>query len=507
MKKNSKVVAFLLTLVMVFTLVAPGVKTYAAADASEYQASSTQSSMKNVKMDGTKITGTFNLWGYANSVSVYEGNQLGSATPSAEKVGTLAPPNGQYWPIATDSAFEVTVKGDGKSPKGYTVIATNGTEWAGAYIAYAGPVYEVGILKDGENVEKLTMGLYDGTVSGFSFVHEAGQSFTYSVDKNGIIEMNVSGDNFTVTPVGAGTATIKALVGGVSEATLTITVEDNSSVSAVWLENGKNITNNAVLNGEAGIAYGFSVETVPAGNYEVELTNNTAGAVYEKSTDPSQYPNTLKAANEGSVKVTIKAASKSLMFTVNFAKAEVYFDFYMDANLTEVAEPMVAVEKGKTVTIYTSLPVGSWDTSLVDGIQIVSQTNNSITFKANTVDSISTIVALDADGVELSFFDVYVTGEGSGEAESDLKVTLTGSSSNVTKGSLVKFTANATGGEGAYKYQYVVRYAGKEARIHAASTSTTCRYLMSKAGTREVTVIVTDDAGNVATASYTVTVR
>lgn len=506
MKKNSKVVAFLLTLVMVFTLVAPGVKTYAAADATDYQASSTQSEMKSVKMDGTKITGSFVLWGYASSVSVYEGNQLGSATPSANKVGTLAPPNGQWWPIASETAFEVNVTDGGKSPKGYTVVVTNGNEWAGAYIPYAGPVYQVGIQKDGENVEKLTMSLYEDVVSGFTFIHEAGQSFSYSVDKQNIIEVKASGDSFTVKPLAAGTARITAIVGGVSEATLDITVKDDASVSAVWLENGKEITNNAVLNAEAGIAYGFSVKALPAAKATVSVTSNTAGAEVVESSDPSQYPYTLKAKQEGSAKINISANGKNLTFTVNFAKAEVYFDFYMDANLTEVAEPMIAVEKGKTVTVYTSLPVGSWDTSDAKGITIVNQNNKtSITFTADTVDSISTIVALDADKVAISFFDVYVTGEETGE--SDLDVTLTASSSNVNKGSLVKFTAKATGGEGGYKYQYVVKYAGKEAHIHAAETSTVCRYLMSQSGAREVVVIVTDAKGNVATASYTVTVR
>lgn len=507
MKKNSKVVAFLLALVMVFTLVGPGVKTYAATDAADYAGSTTQSTMKNVKMDGTKISGTFNLWGYATDLSVYEGNQLSSApSPTANKVGNLTKNAGE-WPIASDVSFDITVSDDGKSSKGYTIIVSGGTAWAGAYIPYAGPVYEVGIQKDGADVESLKLGLYDGEVSGFTFIHEAGQSFNYSVDNESVIGLNVSGDNFSITPKAAGTATITAVVAGVSEATLKVTVEDNSSVSAVWYETNKNITNNAVFNAEAGITYGFGVETVPAGDYDVTLSDNTAEAVYAKSEDPSQYPNTLKATKEGSVKVTIKAASKSLMFTVNFAKAEVYFDFYMDQACTEVAEPMVAVEAGKTVTIYTSLPVGSWDTSLVDGAQVVSQTKTSITIKAVTVDSLSTITALDEDGAELSFFDVYVTGEGEEEPETDLAVTLTADASSVSAGKLVKFTAKATGGAGDYTYKYVITSNAKEERIHAASTSTTCRYKMAKAGTKVVTVIVTDANGDVATASFTVTVR
>jgi len=362
----------------------------------------------------------------------------------------------------------------------------------------------VGIQQNGANIETLRLGLYDGAASGFTFIHEAGQSFTYSVDDQSVIELNVSGDNFSIVPKKAGTATITALVGGVSEATLTVTVEDNSSVSAIWLETNKSISNNAILNAEAKVAYGFSVETVPAGDYEVTLSNNTAGAVYTKSTDASQYPNTLRAVDAGSVKVTITAASKSLTFTVNFEKAEEHFDFYMDPACTEVAEPMVAVEAGKTVTIYTSAPVSSWDTSLMDGSQVVSQTSTSITIKAVTVDTISTITAIDENGEDY-FFDVYVTGEE--EPATDLAVVITGNVSNASRGALVKFTATATGGAGGYTYEYVISSNNKEERIHAADTSTVCRYKMATTGTKYVTVIVTDANGDVATDTFAITVK
>jgi len=68
MKKNSKAVAFFLALVMVFTLVGPGVKTFAATSATVYSADDTQSHMDNVKLDGATISGSFYLWGYASDL-------------------------------------------------------------------------------------------------------------------------------------------------------------------------------------------------------------------------------------------------------------------------------------------------------------------------------------------------------------------------------------------------------------------------------------------------------
>jgi len=507
MKKNSKTIAFLLALVMVFTLVGPGVKTFAATSATDYGSSSGQSSMSDVKIDGSTVSGKFNLWGYATDLSVYEGNQLSSApSPTATKVANETRSAGQ-WAIATDISFSLTLSDGGKSTKGYTVIVKNGENnaWAGAYIPYAGPSYEVGIRQNGASVETLKTGLYDGEVSGFTFIHEAGQSFTYSVDNTNVIELKVSGDNFSIVPKAAGTAIITALVGGVSEATLKVTVEDNSSVSATWLETNKGINNNAVLNGETGVAYGFTVETVPAGDYTVTLSDNTANAVYTKSTDAGQYPNVLKATSAGSVKVTITAASKSLSFTVKFEKGEEYFDFFMDKNCTEVAEPMVAVEAGKTVTIYTNYPVSNWDT-LMDGAQVVSRTSTSITIKAVTVDTISTITATDENGEEY-FFDIYVIGEEEVEPTTDLAVVITGNVSSASRGALVKFTATATGGAGGYTYEYIMSSNNKVERIHAADTSTVCRYKMANTGTKYVTVIVTDANGDVATDTFAITVK
>lgn len=510
MKKKSRVAAILLTLVMVLTLALPGAKVSAAVDASEYQGTG-NSNMKDVKMDGDRITGSFTVEGSVTDLSVYKGNQLASApVPSAEKVGSTQP--GGYW--GQTVSFDITVSDGGTSTTGYTIIAYSpGTwdkPWAAAYIPAQVPPYKVGIQKDGVDVTTAQLGLYDGAVSGFSFVHEYGQSFEYSVDNRNIIDVNiVNGDNFTITPKAVGTATITAVVGGAAKASLTVTVTDNSSISAVWYETNQTINNNAVLNAEAGISYGIGVVTVPAGDFMVNLTNNTAGAAYVKSTDPAQYPLTLKAASEGSVKVTLTAGSKSVAFTVHFAPAQVYFDFYMDQACTEAAEPLVAVDAGKTVTVYTSLPVGSWDTSLAAGAQVVSQTKTSITIKGLEVDSISTITALDEDGAEMTFFDVYVTGEGSvdPDPEDGLYVTLTGNAAAASVGQLVKFTAKATGGTGDYTYRYVIAYDAKEEHIHAANTSTNCYFKMAKSGTKVVTVIVTDSNGDVATASYTVTVR
>ena len=400
-----KFASIIMAVIMLISVMSVGMSASAATDASAYTSSETQSSMKSVSLNNGTITGTFNLWGYCDSLTVYVGEQNG-ASPSGTTVYSQTYTPGSV-AIASDVSFTAALSDGGSSTTGYTVIAhANNGNWAAAYIPYNGPTYLMEIQRNGTAVSNVSIGYNEGTASGFSFVYESGYSYTYKVDGDAIT-VNKSGDNFTITPVAIGTATITATCNEVSSTTLTVTVVDDSTLTAQWYDTGATIANGAKLSGQATVVYGFGVEAFPD-NYTVALSNNTANATYASSTVSGQYPNSIVAANEGSVTVTISGAVKTLSFTVNFTAApEPVFGFYTDAACKVEAEPLVDVQAGATVTIYANESVASWNVA-GNGVTYTSNAN-SITITGVTVDTLATVTAKDASGAELGWFDVYVT--------------------------------------------------------------------------------------------------
>lgn len=202
--------------------------------------------------------------------------------------------------------------------------------------------------------------------------------------------------------------------------------------------------------------------------------------------------------------------------TSTTAEAPSYTDKQSVRNLTSV--------NGGTVTLYAV-----WkQVVFLDSISVETDPEKTLykigeefestglTLKLNYSDGSNKIIS---NGFTVSGFDSKIAGSKTMTVSyegkqttflvkvSDLEVTLEGNAFGVYTGSLVKFTASADGGAGGYTYKYVIRYDGKEERIHAADTSMVCRYKMAKPGTKEVIVIVTDEEGVEATASYVVTVR
>jgi len=404
--KRTSIASIIMAIVMLVSVMSVGFGA-SAADASKYTSSESQSSFTGVALNNGTITGTYSLWGYPTGLAVYAGEQNG-ASPSGTPIFSESYTAGSIG-IATATNISVALSDGGSSTTGYTVIASasNGN-WAAAYIPYTGPTYLMEIQKNGTAITSYDLGLNEGTASGFSFVYEAGGTYTYSVSDSSIVKLTKSGDTFTLTPVKAGTATITAICNEVSSTTLTVNVVDDSTLAAQWYDTGAVIANNATLSGQATVTYGFGVEAYPD-NYTVTLSNNTANAVYSSSSVQGQYPNSIVAANEGSVRVTIAGATKTLAFTVNFTAApEPVFGFYTDSACTTEAEPMVAIEAGKTATIYANEAVASWKVEGT-GASISAKTSTSVTIAATTVDSIVTVRALAADGTELGWFDVYVT--------------------------------------------------------------------------------------------------
>ncbi|MBQ6569717.1 MAG: hypothetical protein IJL87_05630, partial [Clostridia bacterium] len=391
--KKTRFAAILMAMVMLVMSIGLSVS---AADG---QSASGQSTLTNVQLNNGVITGHFNSFGWLNNITAYAGNGT-----SGTQVGVFTPAT---WSMEGD--FSINLSDGGAGTNGYTVYMTNtsGNEAVTVYIPYTGPSYLMKFQRNGSDISAVTLGLNEGTASGFSFVYESGGSYTYTVSNNSIITVNKSGDNFTITPKAVGTATITATCNGTTSADLVVTVTDDSTLSAQWYDTGATITNGASFSGQATVVYGFGVEAYPD-NYNVTLSNNTANATYASSTVAGQYPNTIVAANEGSVTVNIAGQTKTISFTVNFSAApEPVFGFFTDSSCQTEAEPLVAVQKNASVTIYTNENVANWNVS-GNGITYTT-TATSITITGVTVDSITTITARDSSNNTLGWFDAYVT--------------------------------------------------------------------------------------------------
>ena len=85
----------------------------------------------------------------------------------------------------------------------------------------------------------------------------------------------------------------------------------------------------------------------------------------------------------------------------------------------------------------------------------------------------------------------------------ELKVTAKASAKNVSVDGEVTFTATATGGQGSYKYSYIVynKDTGKWARLADKVSSNTYTWKAKSEGTREFYVDVTDASGNIVRSS------
>lgn len=393
--KKTRFAAILMAMVMLVMSIGLSVS---AVDA---YSSTNQSSLTNVQLSNGVITGHFNIYGWLNNIVVYTGNGT-----SGTQVGSYANPAGDW---TTEADFSITLSDGGTSTSGYTVYMTNtqNSQSVSAYLEYTGPSYLMKFQRNGADISAVTLGLNEGTASGFSFVYESGGTYTYTVSNNSIITVNKSGDNFTITPKAVGTATITATCNGTTSADLVVTVTDDSTLTAQWYDTGATIANGSSFSGQATVVYGFGVEAYPD-NYTVTLSNNTANATYASSTVAGQYPNTIVAANEGSVTVNIAGQTKTISFTVNFTAApEPVFGFFTDSACQTEAEPLVAVAKNASVTIYTNENVASWN---VEGNGITyTTTATSITITGVTVDSITTITARDSSNNTLGWFDAYVT--------------------------------------------------------------------------------------------------
>lgn len=168
-------------------------------------------------------------------------------------------------------------------------------------------------------------------------------------------------------------------------------------------------------------------------------------------------------------------------------------DYYFFYNCYDVS-----LGSDRTFDLGT-LPVG-FDVSKASGWTGGSVSGNILTVDKNAAEI---TYVYDCGGGKTTTFTLHVTTP----AESDLTVTLTSDKFEVGVGKLMNFTTSASGGAGNYTYEYVIRYSGKEEHIHATKTSSICRYKMAKPGTKEIAVTVTDDNGNKATGSCTVTVK
>lgn len=274
MKKTFKIASVILAIAMIFSIC--GVSAFA------YDASAGQSSLTNVTLSGGKITGNFSIYGWLNNIEARVGSETGTV------VGTYANPAGDW---TTSGPFSITLSDGGNATASYYVIMTNtmGSEKVVCEIPYSGPVYQMEIQRNNAKISSVDLGLNEGVASGFKFVYESGHSYTYAISDSSVISIALTGDNFTITPLKVGTATITAKCDGTNEQTLTVNVTDDSSLSAVWYATQASITNGATFEANCGKAYGFGVEAFPD-NVTVALTANTAGATITESSVEGQFP-------------------------------------------------------------------------------------------------------------------------------------------------------------------------------------------------------------------------
>lgn len=140
MKKQIRNVVTLLTLAFCILFMSSGKTVHAEVPAKEYKSSSVQSNLTNVTLEDGTISGTMNIWGYATSLSIYQGNLLSAMPNPSGHLVAQKNVNAGDWALATDVPFSITVEDGGASSIGYTVLVkANDLAWAAAYIPYLGP--------------------------------------------------------------------------------------------------------------------------------------------------------------------------------------------------------------------------------------------------------------------------------------------------------------------------------------------------------------------------------
>lgn len=138
MKRLRNTLTFL-ALALCMLLLEPKKTLCAAVNAAEYKSSSIQSSLRNVSIEADTISGTMNIWGYATSLTVYQGNLLNALPTPSGTIAAQKNVSAGDWALATDVPFSIAVSDGGTSYTGYTVfVKANDLAWAAAYIPYSG---------------------------------------------------------------------------------------------------------------------------------------------------------------------------------------------------------------------------------------------------------------------------------------------------------------------------------------------------------------------------------
>ena len=340
--------------------------------------------------------------------------------------------------------------------------------------------------------EKLTATVLPSNASNKDVTWSSSNPNVATVDGDG----NVAGVN-----AGTATITVKTNVGGYT-ASCNVTVEKNTSGLTIYC---KNTSGWSTVNAYVWKDAGTNMSQWPG--TAMQLVDEKE-KIYAIDIDPEVGYKSIIFNNGGAqtADLTIPTDGKN-MFTLSSSDWSVY------SVVTNV--PVSGVSLSKT---SASLTVGD-TTSLSATVSPSNATNQNVTWTSSnsSVASVNggvvtakaagtaVITVTTADGNYRATCNVTVNNK---IVVNPLSVKLTTSTQTVAAKGTATLTAAATGGSGSYKYTYSVTANGNT--LVLASNISSNKYdwtAGTSAGTKTLTVKVTDGAGKTATSSVTVTVQ